>query len=117
MVATVIYTPDLEPITIIDVPMWALKRMKAGEPIVFPAWEEVSFRRPTEPPSFEPIRTVCIWAEPFVRGDTKSVILFTKQYELALLLRSSVLPGQRKTYEEKYKEGFIKGLLMALGGE
>lgn len=116
MTATVLYTTALEPITVIDVPQWALDRMKHGEQIVFPVWEDITSFRLEPIDCFLPLRTVTVWAERFRCKGASTVMLFTDDDECALALRSDLLPGQRKAYQDQYKRGFVDGLLAALGG-
>jgi len=43
-------------------------------------------------------------------------MLTTDDEELALLLRSEVLPGQRREWHEQFKRGLVTGLMAVLGG-
>lgn len=93
----VIYTRDMEPITIIDLPMWALE---AGERRAF---VQVAV---TDPVRLEPTsefvqiqaitaRAVTLEFNPIRFGAVRSWMITTRDEELAMLLRPSWLPGQR----------------------
>lgn len=97
----VLYTRDMEPITVIDLPMWALEHgerlgfvrlammdpplgfMGSGEPIA--AIE--SLKRRTVTLEFQPIRL----------HDKRSWLITVDDEVLALNLKPSWLPGQRGT--------------------
>lgn len=112
----VLYTDDMEAITVIDLPQWFLERLHDGQ-VMRVAVEDSA---PPTWPSADAVVPVCkfyavsIWAERFVRNGGSTWLLFTRDEELALLLRSSVLPGQRRDYQDEFKRGFIKGLLSTL---
>jgi hypothetical protein len=93
----VLYTIDLEPITILDLPMWLLEQMeKQGAVRVAvvkpPTW--INAQTPVaETPGME---TVTIYCERLHwRDGSIKRILVTPDEELALALKPEWLPGQR----------------------
>lgn len=95
----VLYTKDMEPITVIDLPMWALEH---GERLGFVSVgvmdEPIPFDQtsPTDP--IPPLRSYAVTLE-FHRlrmlGGKSSWLVTVDNDELALKMRPSWLPGQR----------------------
>ena len=110
----VLYTDDMEAITVIDLPSWFLDGLHAGRMMRVPV--------PTPPMVSLDVNTkinasfkmVDIWAERFIRKGKQTWFLFTNNDEAALLLRSDILPGQRKTFQDEYRRGFFTGLLRSM---
>lgn len=110
----VLFTMDFEPITVIDLPMWAHEiALKAGRFYV-----EV-----LEPPKvYQAIsiqylipKMVVIKAERLIWLDkSEKIIYVTANEESALLLGSSFLPGQEKDVQERENRAFAKGMLAML---
>lgn len=102
----VIYDDEtLEPITVISLTGWGWKDIEArGNRFRLAVHEQIPIR--TNPPTeeemacYQPIKTVDIWFERFRRGGQETWMCFTRQSELAMLLRPSWLPGQRSTVQE-----------------
>ena len=116
MTACVLYSDeDMEAITVIDVPAWAIGRLKDGQPIRFPVPEPLVGYDPG-PPRLAPMRTVCVWSECFYRNGRPHVMLFTRDDVNALKLDSSYLPGQRAGANERYRRAFLDGFAAALLG-
>lgn len=95
----VIYTRDMEPITIIDLPMWALE---AGERRMFVSLgivDEVKLANARDPVDVT-ARTITLEFTLIRLGDVRSWLITTRDDELALLLRPSWLPGQRRKINE-----------------
>lgn len=90
----VLYTEDLVPITVIDVPLQSWQRLWKGEP-----WQLVPLlppRLPGDDLENMTIQLVTVLGEPLKLGDVETRILVTRDSEAALLLESSLLPGQLK---------------------
>lgn len=106
---------DVEPITVVSLPQWAMDRLKDGEPILVPVPQRLTpVPWGTYPAMIEPLRVATIWAESFYRNREIAWLIFTDSDELALELQSDVLPGQRAAYKDEYKRGFINALISAL---
>jgi hypothetical protein len=99
----VIYTEDLLPITIIDLPPWAIEMLKAHQFIELPVLEKLSsiFHPDSEVKAVK-IKRVLIRAErfrkpcnPYRPGEyNEALMLFTKDEESAMKVRAAFLPGQ-----------------------
>jgi len=117
MPACVLYSDeDMEAITVIDVPMWAMGRMRAGERISFAVPEPLSLSLPAddEAVEFRPMEIVTIWSERFIRRGQEHVMLVTRDDMSALKLAPTELPGQRATAQERYRRAFADGFGTAL---
>lgn len=113
---TVLYSDeDFEPITVIDVPEWMMKMIRSNEvvrlsiPLILPTG--VYNYDPVEPVSF---RDVHIFGERLRRNNQESWLMFTKHDELAMLLKSTYLPGQRGDLAKQRKEAFVEGIVHAI---
>jgi hypothetical protein len=94
----VIYTLDLEPITVVDLPMWMLDHIERSGAV------KVAVKRPITADFIERVAVGTVEGPECVTiqearlrwpdGSIKS-ILVTKDEELALTLRPEWLPGQR----------------------
>lgn len=117
MPACVLYSDeDMEPITVLDVPMWAIGRMRTGDRIRFVVPEPLAMYLPTddEAVEFRPLKTVTIWAERFMRRGREHVMLFTWDDVDALKLDPTELPGQRAMAQDRYRRAFEAGFGAAL---
>jgi hypothetical protein len=102
----VIYTEELLPITIVDLPVWAVDMLTKYAIIEIPVPPSLEFT----PPSNDPIRRAYI-ERVVVRGERfrklidgwrgvddikyyESLILYTKDEESAMRLKAAFLPGQ-----------------------
>jgi hypothetical protein len=113
----VLYTDEMEAITVIDIPQWLLERVQDGQMIRLAVIEppQVSAALAQEIPTPSPMRCVEIWAEKFRRKGRETWLLFTRDEEAALILKSDMLPGQRKAFQDEYRRGFVTAILRALG--
>jgi hypothetical protein len=110
----VLYTDELEPITILDLPMYAIDYLKEGRHWNIACPIEPQVRLASVEPNYCTFKKVTIWAEQFRKGNNRTWMLFTTDEENALLLKSSTLPGQDKEWKERYREGFKAGLLAGI---
>lgn len=110
---------DMEPITVIDIPDWAAKMLRQGRIVRFHVEPKISYIPVNYDahriPDCIELKIVEVWGEPLVRNGCSTLMLFTRDDELALRLRSELLPGQRGLDAIEYKKGFSDGLLAALG--
>lgn len=110
----VLYAYDLEPITIIEVPLNAVEYLKKHG--------IVRIHVPTIPnvtiPLSEPVQTefkmVTIRAERLVVHDMESMMLFTHDEETALQMKATFLPGQLGAIQDMQRNAFAYGFLTAL---
>ena len=120
----VIYDDEsLEPITVINLPGWTERDImqRCGGffrlPIMEREWltPQVHTGKQTE---YAPMRTVEIRFERFRRGNQETIMAFTKQADLAMLLNPAWLPGQRFTIDDmdRERDALVRLLDMVLGG-
>lgn len=112
----VLYTDDMEPITVIDLPVWAENFMaKHGsvELVVTPIFNMTPML-PGEAIRPEPFRRVRIIAERFHRKGRHHMLLVTGDEESALLLKSAYLPGQYRDLQERERKALVTGFMRAL---
>lgn len=110
----VLYTHDLEPITVLELKPWAwdflertgIVRLHVPMPPANTPW--------SGPPVMEPLRIVTIQAERLCRGSQEHLMLFTRDEESALLLESAFLPGQHRRVQDRERMAFAQGFLHAL---
>lgn len=113
----VLYTHDLEPITVIDLKPWAHEfllsqgsvRMGVHRPMAAMLSQAGASPRDEIDAWF-----VEITAEVIRRGRYQSLMLFTRNEEAALLLKSELLPGQIRDSREAQRECFAKGFIHAI---
>jgi hypothetical protein len=55
-----------------------------------------------------------ITAEVLRRGNHQTLMLFTRNEEAALLLKSDLLPGQQRDVQDREKQALVKGFMRAL---
>ena len=117
----VLYTYDLDPITVIDLKPWAHDFLRSHGSV------RLAVHRPHEAmlsyANFSPRDVEEEWmhawfveitAEVIQRGRFESMMLFTHNEEAALLLKSDLLPGQIRDQREVQKESFARGFTHAL---
>lgn len=115
----VLYTHDMEPITVIELQPWAWQYLREQRSV------RLAVHRPAETAAWNPdaenvpqfdmsMWIVHITAEVLVRGKHTSLMLFTHDEEAALLLKSELLPGQLRDVQDREKTAFAKGFMGAL---
>jgi hypothetical protein len=105
----------MDPITVFDVPDWAMERMAHGERIKFLPILEVSTIPITDDPCNSILmHYVTVWAEPLRRKDQRTYMLFTNDDEWALKLRSELLAGQAGDSRRREHKAFLQGLMTGL---
>jgi hypothetical protein len=107
----------MEPLTVLNIPMWAHDRLREGERIHVPVPERsfaLGFDRSAPVPECVPIRTVTVWFERFIRNGEKHWMLMTRDSENALKLKAVFLPGQNAEVQRRERDAFAEGLLAAL---
>jgi phosphoenolpyruvate carboxylase len=115
----VLYTYDLEPITIIDLPHELYVMLKNRKTINVPIIPLLNFINPLreEKPIVEKSLYVRIYAEVLRRDYQESLLLYTHDEENALLLKASFLAGQTREINDIKRREFVKGLLKAFNLE
>lgn len=101
----VLYTHELEPITILDLPVWLLEQLEKTGAVRIAVVEPPGWMHEEVPVVANPtMRTVTIYCEKlrWHNNQTKT-ILVTPDEELALTLRPEWLPGQQATIQS-YKK-------------
>ena len=112
----VLYTHDMIPITVMDVPREWMKFLEERGCLwlaVRPSFGLVAPDDSITAKMFD-IRKVCITIEPFIRRGQRHWMLFTQDEEAALLLKSTFLPGQHKEVMAREDAAFAKGFWTAI---
>lgn len=109
----VLYTMDMEPITIIDLPMWAIELGEKHGTVAVGVYLPFSA---TPMDNADPI-TSSYWVvylkfHPMRFYEKKSWLITVDNEELALKLKPSWLPGQQKAINDYERD--VKNLSMAL---
>lgn len=110
----VLYTSQLEPITVVLLSGWIWDRLWAGEEMRLPVPVQPMYLAHDSRPVSVDFPVVRIRGEPLRRGQHSTLMLFTVDEEHALRLRADFLPGQRGTQQERERGAFAKGFLNAL---
>lgn len=110
----VLYTHQLEPITVVDIPMWLWERLAQGQSIRLAVMEQPSLVACDAPPTYSPPKMVEIFGERIRRREHETLMLFTADEENALLLKAEFLPGQRGELRNRERGAFAAGFLKAL---
>jgi hypothetical protein len=110
----VLYTHQLEPITVVDIPMWLWERLAQGQTIRLAVMEPLSLVPNDRPPTYSQPKMVEIFGESIRRREHETLMLFTADEENALLLRADFLPGQRGEVRNRERGAFAAGFLEAL---
>lgn len=112
----VLYTRQLEPITVVDIPMFLWKRLSNGESINIAVVEMLDYRdlRTPGPPSMDRVRVVSVYGVRLRLHEHETLMLFTGDEESALLLQAEFLPGQRRELQGREQSAFARGFVRAL---
>lgn len=114
---TVLYTNDLIPITVIDLPPFAQEHLRKERRVRLAVIEPLrmltgSFANDRNVMILEHV--VEIEAEILRRDGAEAMFLFTGDEESALLLKSAFLPGQTSTVREAQRAAFANGFMDAV---
>lgn len=112
----VLYTDDLEPITVLKLEPWALEFLRERGRVYFAVMRPIPIRplRGDEPIDEPGMWQVCIHAEKLIRKGIEHLLLITYDEEQALLLKSAFLPGQTAALNERDRNAWAKGFIDAL---
>lgn len=107
----VLYTKQLEPITIVDIPMYLWEKLAKGELIGLPVpvYPSTIIEEPEHLACQPTIETVLIYGLLIHIMGESSLMLFTRDEEKALMLQSEFLPGQHKDVQRREQNSFVKG--------
>ena len=119
MSRAVLYTHDLEPITVLDLsPFLYQTLLTHGCAIIRVLMSVPLMAMCADDAIVDAVRTVRITAERIVHHGNENLMLFTQDDEQALLLKSAFLPGQQRAVHDAnkhaYATGFGKGFLAAI---
>lgn len=109
----VLYTFDLEPITVLELPAEAMRYLRKEGAVNLQVIEPLSFGIHLDPSTPVTLKYVRIVAEPLRRREHETLMLFTADEESALLLKAAFLPGQHSAVRERERRAFAKGVLVA----
>jgi hypothetical protein len=111
----VLYTHQLEPITVVNIQMSLWNRLANGQIIQLAVMEPFKMTPNTVlPVDAEPCRCVAIFGERIKRREHETLMLFTADEENALILRAEFLPGQRGDVRNRERAAFAAGFVRAL---
>jgi hypothetical protein len=92
----VLYTPDLEPITILELPLWLLEQLEKQGAVRIAVMKPPRWVEESQSTTFDMPETVTVYCERLRwRDGSTKLILITPDDELALTLKPEWLPGQR----------------------
>lgn len=114
---SVIYTEDFEPITVIELSEFMKTELERRGSVNVPVYRPMPM--PPEPWNGQPDR--CAWyvrleADVLYRRGRKTMFVFAKDEETALLLKSAFLPGQQGSLRKLERRAFAQGFLRAMTG-
>lgn len=96
----VLYTQDMEPITILELPLWLLEQLERFGAVRIAVQPPINLSAEPSNLIYEHPKTVTIFCERLRwRDGTTKTILITPNDELALTLKPSWLPGQTGTIQ------------------
>lgn len=110
----VIYTEDMEPITVIDIPLGLWQALEHGRVVRFEIKNPLKLNVNYSEPERIQARTVHIHGELLVRRGKKHLMLFTRDEEFAMLLKAAFLPGQYGEVQARQRDARVQGFLQAL---
>jgi hypothetical protein len=110
----VLYTNDMEPITVIDLSETAARYLKLYNHVRLPVMERIPFTPFSGGDIPMSYKTVDIYAELLRRNGVETLMLFTNDEENALLLKSTFLAGQQREVNNIKDYEFARGFLSAL---
>lgn len=113
----VLYTDDLEPITVIRLPytraqITALDLHHIKVAVLGPV-QATDLPSPI-PTKYDGPKIVGITVEKLFRKGVEHYMFTTSDEEAALMLNSEPLPGHRRMLQEEFQKGFGRGILSAL---
>lgn len=111
---TVLYTHDMEPITVIELRPWQVEYLGREGVVTLAVMPEDEYPEAADDQAAAvSLRTVRMTAEWFYRNGERRMLLFTRQEETAMLLECQFLPGQRRKLKEHEREAFSRGISAA----
>lgn len=109
----VLYTQQLEPITVVRLHPELWRLLLRGDRVRLPVQRPLDLKEFSLP--FKPlVLIVDIWGERIRRRGEEALMLFCADEELALALKSDLLPGQRKDQQADQRLQFARGFFYAL---
>lgn len=112
----VLYTEDLEPITVVRISEFLWGRLRMGEQVRLAVPVELKLAQCHSTAMREQFKTVTIYGELLRRRGHEHLMLFTTDEENALALKAEFLPGQNGTMQRRERSAFVRGFLEALMG-
>ena len=111
----VLYTHDMIPITVLDVPPEYHRYLQENRQLILAIRPDFVFTDCEDRVQGRiAIRTVTITAEWLHRRGERHLMLFTHDEESALLLEAAFLPGQTREVREREQKAFAAGFFKAL---
>lgn len=110
----VLYTNDMEPITVIELPQFAYNHLSVHGSVALACYVPIKSSAPPDQPALELFPVVRVRCEILKRKGRDHMMLFTEDDEHALLLESVLLPGQHRNVQRRESDAFAQGFLDAL---
>lgn len=114
----VLYTHDMEPITIIPIGPALDFHLRTHRSVYVPVIPEIQAQWRGMPVGELAMKSGChkvhITCDWFQRNGVRHRFLFTHDETAALLLRPEFLPGQQKQVQRRERDSFAKGFLHAV---
>ena len=107
----VLYTEDLEPITVVELSQLAVDYLRVTGFVSLPVLADAALLSAC---GAVQIRSVVIKAEWMIRHSKKHMLLTTDDEVAAMKLRSAFLPGQWEAVHAREAVAFARGFLAAL---
>jgi hypothetical protein len=109
----VIYTSDMEPITVIDMKPWYWEFLYRHTMINLAIVDSTRLSNDADFIYQQP-RYISVYADILYRSNEMFMLLRVEDEVTALLLEPGILPGQRRMFNEEKKKAFARGVIEAL---
>lgn len=109
----VIYTSDMEPITVINMKPWYWEFLYKHTMINLAIVDSPRVSYDADFIYQQP-RYIAVYADMLYRHNEMFMLLRVEDEVTALLLEPGILPGQRRMFNEEKKKAFARGFLEAL---
>ena len=110
----VLYTSELEPITIIELNAFCEDYLLKHGRVALPVLDMPHCMKQHSATDKLQFKTLTILAERFVYYGVEHMLLITGDEETALLLKAAFLPGQTRALNDVRDRGFVEGFLSAI---
>jgi hypothetical protein len=109
----VLYTQDMQPITVIRLQPFLWDRLWRGEKVRMHVMPPMKMATVHDHLNIK-LRTVTIYGEKLCRRQAETLMLFTDDETDALLLKADFLQGQRREQQHRERTAYANGIIEAL---